>query len=386
MNALGFVFPAAAVGSGALLVKPQRGIYPGPGPGGPVQPLIATVTVEEHHRDELTITEHPVEQGAPIADHAYKQPAEVTLRLAWSMAPPTPGGSGMIVSQAVSVAATLLGQPASIAAAAVPTYSAVQSLLTGSAPNQIKAVYDQLLALQASRVPFTVLTGKRRYINMLLASIGVVTDKTTENALAVVVRCREVIIVSTSTVSAVPADASQQKSPEITAPPINAGALSLQPSSTYTPGGDTLAGATDALQAGVVQTQAMLGGVQGAIGTLAPQVQSAVNSLTFTLANLGPAMDQVAATIQPAMEVPLTASAETLTVPIASGPSAALSAAIASAAAPLAQAQTILTSSMATLTGAASTLPAALEGLPAMVAQMRAQAELVAAQFSRVTQ
>ena len=46
--------------------------------------LTADITIEESERDELTITEHPVEQGAPIADHAFKRPSEVTIRAAWS--------------------------------------------------------------------------------------------------------------------------------------------------------------------------------------------------------------------------------------------------------------------------------------------------------------
>src|SRR6516165_2153430 len=34
--------------------------------------IVAQVWISEQERDELHITEHPVEQGAPISDHAYK--------------------------------------------------------------------------------------------------------------------------------------------------------------------------------------------------------------------------------------------------------------------------------------------------------------------------
>ena len=49
-----------------------------------IGPIIANITIEEKHHDEVTITEHPVEMGANIADHAFKRPNEVTIRVAWS--------------------------------------------------------------------------------------------------------------------------------------------------------------------------------------------------------------------------------------------------------------------------------------------------------------
>ena len=41
--------------------------------------FIAEVTVKEQHRDEMTITSHPVETGAAITDHAFKNPAQLTI-------------------------------------------------------------------------------------------------------------------------------------------------------------------------------------------------------------------------------------------------------------------------------------------------------------------
>lgn len=38
------------------------------------------VVVEEQHEDTLEITEHPVEHGANISDHAFMKPASVTIR------------------------------------------------------------------------------------------------------------------------------------------------------------------------------------------------------------------------------------------------------------------------------------------------------------------
>ena len=56
--------------------------------------------------------------------------------------------------------------------------------------------YDALRAVQESRVPFTIFTGKRTYTNMLFSSLRVDTTPDTENALMLVAHCREIIIVS----------------------------------------------------------------------------------------------------------------------------------------------------------------------------------------------
>lgn len=125
----------------------------------------ADATFEEQHSDELAITEHPVEQGAAITDHAYKRPSALTLRLGWSNASQQAGGDDAYV----------------------------------------RTIYAKLLALQASRVPIDVVTGKRSYSNMLIAAIALTTDETSEFALFVTVTLREIIIVQTQTTSVPPA-------------------------------------------------------------------------------------------------------------------------------------------------------------------------------------
>ena len=103
------------------LFKPSRqiGPYTPPVPSGvpALAPFTAQVTIEEVHMDELVITEHPVEQGASITDHAFKKPAELLLRLGWS-------NSG------------LLGVLGSVA-----------SYLEGGEFSNIKAMYNKLLSI-----------------------------------------------------------------------------------------------------------------------------------------------------------------------------------------------------------------------------------------------
>jgi hypothetical protein len=109
------------------LFKPQRGLGP----------ITAQVTIEEHHLDDLTITKHPVELGAQITDHSYKEPAEVVIRCAWSNS-----GINGLISNIASVVDLIEGGNQGIA-------------------NYIQQVYAQLLALQESRIPFDIVTGKR---------------------------------------------------------------------------------------------------------------------------------------------------------------------------------------------------------------------------------
>jgi hypothetical protein len=63
--------------------------------------------------------------------------------------------------------------------------------LLGLSPQQ---TYQEILDLQASRIPFDVVTGKRLYSNMLIRALEVTTDKTTENVLSAVLTLREVLI------------------------------------------------------------------------------------------------------------------------------------------------------------------------------------------------
>ncbi len=116
--------------------------------------LIPGVVLEEDGRDEMEITQHPVEHGAPITDHAYMRPAELMMRCAWS--------------------ASLFGQP------------------------YLRAIYMQLQQMQASRQPITVSTGKRVYKNMLIRVLSAgTTGPQDENLLNVTCTFQEVLLVRT---------------------------------------------------------------------------------------------------------------------------------------------------------------------------------------------
>lgn len=138
--------------------------------------FIPSVVVSEKHSDALEITEHPVEKPTTnsasgfIADHAYKRPSEVIMECGFE-------GGGSLLDFASNLTAT--------------------SVL-GKSP---KEIYQELLRLQSDRVPFDVITGKRVYSNMLIRSLEVTTDKTSEYVLNCTLTLREVIMTQTQRVT-----------------------------------------------------------------------------------------------------------------------------------------------------------------------------------------
>ncbi len=134
----------------------------------------AYVTISENTNDTLTITKQPVQQGASITDHSYKEPTQ---------------------------------------------FSTVAYFKAGFFQSLSK-IYQELLDLQSSREPFDIVTPKRIYRSMLLKVLSQNTDKSTENILSVNMTFEEIIIVKVSTTQ-VPR--LKQKLPGITGKTENAG-------------------------------------------------------------------------------------------------------------------------------------------------------------------
>lgn len=106
------------------------------------------VTVDENATDKLTVTRQPVQQGANISDHAYKEPAELSVRI-----------------------------------------------VAGVNLKPLSELYQDFLKLQSDRQKFDVVTGKRSYSNMVLITVAQTTDKTTENVLSLNLTLLEIITV-----------------------------------------------------------------------------------------------------------------------------------------------------------------------------------------------
>lgn len=161
--------------------------------------MVPDVVISEKHTDTLDITEHPVEVGAAINDHAYKLPGEVIMEYGFA------GGGSLL--DAFDTRSLGLGTP--------------QSSMSP------KEVYKMLLDIQAKREPLDVVTGKRTYKNMLIRSITVTTDKTTENILSCSLTLREIMLTSTSEIRV--ADKANMKEGVNTSPVIDTGLKSPVP-------------------------------------------------------------------------------------------------------------------------------------------------------------
>ncbi len=110
--------------------------------------IAVQVIISEETTDVLTITRQPVQTGASITDHAYKEPTQLSMRI--------------------------LQQDNDLVSGILSTFSG----------NGLAAIYQEFLDLQDKRQPFNVITPKRVYKNMLIASLRMNTDKQTENILS----------------------------------------------------------------------------------------------------------------------------------------------------------------------------------------------------------
>lgn len=163
--------------------------------------LIPVTVLAERHQDTLRLTQHPVEKGAVIADHAIKEPASLTLEYRWSES-----GNSLLLNGNVNA--------------------------TVKTPAEI---YEQLLALQAAVELVDVYTGKRVYQNMALIGIKTDTDKHTENILAVTITCQQVILATVQTlVLTTQSSATNAATPEATAPVVNQGLKQLKSAPLFT--------------------------------------------------------------------------------------------------------------------------------------------------------
>jgi hypothetical protein len=213
MSFSGYTNAGAQLGLQTLIIKPAKRGFANlklsngsdfPDGGGVVNGLLkADATIEELHSDEMEITDHPIEQGANIADHAFKHAAELILKLAWSNSPVK---SASLVNAALGAAANAspvgntLAKVVGGAQAVVGFYNQYQQN-SGQILTPSNQAYDTLLQMQAERVLFDIYTGRRKYSNMVVKSLAVHNDWKTENALFITVGCKQIILVNSHTVT-----------------------------------------------------------------------------------------------------------------------------------------------------------------------------------------
>lgn len=117
------------------------------------------------HTSKLSITEHPVETGANITDHAFLEPAEVVMEIGMSDA----------------------------------AKSIVSGQFSGKQSRSVTA-FQLLKELQQQRIPLQITTRLGTYKNMLVETISAPDDYKTLYGLNATVTFREILIATTKTV------------------------------------------------------------------------------------------------------------------------------------------------------------------------------------------
>ena len=141
--------------------------------------IVAPCNISEHHIDQNVITEHPVEYGAPINDHKYQLMPRVDISIAFSQ-------SGNLLRA--------LGS-------AIPGVSSLPISVFGNLTQQPKTIqqyYQIFLNMKNEGNLIKIVTGKRKYENMVIDEIDTITNADMENAIILNVKCRQILIVFTS--------------------------------------------------------------------------------------------------------------------------------------------------------------------------------------------
>lgn len=129
-----------------ILIQPKRQI----------DSISIDVTISENSNDSLEITKQPLQIGAMASDHAFKKPNTLAMQASWR-------------SNTLGVS--------------------------------LADIYQRLLNLQNKLAPFTIITPKRVYKDMMFSSMSVLTDKNTENVLMVSMQFENIIMVPVSPTS-----------------------------------------------------------------------------------------------------------------------------------------------------------------------------------------
>lgn len=124
------------------------------------------------HNASAIVTQHPVQTGAAVSDHAYMEPDEISIEIGMSDAALSASGSGHSVN-----------------------------------------AYAQLRAIMDERLPVTLITRLRTYDNMVITSITTTDDYTTMNALRATIFFQRVRIVRVATIK-IQQTVSASKSPQ----------------------------------------------------------------------------------------------------------------------------------------------------------------------------
>ena len=122
-----------------------------------VEGFFFDAVLREEHSSSLRITEHPVQSGANISDHAFFMPARLVLDIGMN--------------------------------------DAMASYVIGQYPVFDKSVnaYQKMISLQKTRTPLTVVTRLNKYTNMLIEQIFSPVDARTTFGARIILNLKQII-------------------------------------------------------------------------------------------------------------------------------------------------------------------------------------------------
>lgn len=127
--------------------------------------------VSEQHAGEVEITEHPVEDGSAIADHARPKAMMLTLEGIVTNTPITPEQAQRAGLDGV----------------------------VGHAAGRYQTVWQQMMALKDAATLLTIVTNLCTYDNMVIQSLTAPRDRTTGDALRFTMQLKQIRIVKNKT-------------------------------------------------------------------------------------------------------------------------------------------------------------------------------------------
>jgi hypothetical protein len=135
------------------------------------------VSISESHETECDITENPVEYGAAISDHVQVKPARLSIE-------------GLVSDTPIKF------------------FQGLRDLFDD---NRSRKTYQELLLIQQNRQPIEVITGLKKYSNMILKSLVVPRTADSGRALRFNATFQEVLIVESAEISIAVSDNKFQK-------------------------------------------------------------------------------------------------------------------------------------------------------------------------------
>jgi hypothetical protein len=154
--------------------------------------------ISERHDGEVDVTEHPVEKGANITDHARPKPWVVTIEAIISNTPIDKEQNTRIISSRGFTIET----------------SAQQEYPQGTV-GYVETAFQKLISMRDACEFMTVVTELRTYRNMILTSLTVPRDNKTGDAIKFTVAFKEILTTEILTKQVKVAKSSQGKKQDL---------------------------------------------------------------------------------------------------------------------------------------------------------------------------